>query len=330
MPELLMTFLDVGQGDSTIAVLPDGGAVLVDCPAGSAPTVVDYLESAEITSLELVVITHSDIDHAGGVVQVIKSFRGPTQRIAFLLDRVLKPDPLTEKKYNVMLRELSQLLRDGIMCSEPYAGQAIQFGDVAVSVLHPSRADRLQALAQRNPNDCSVVLRVEYAGHRVLLGADVERTGWHWMVERSEGLKADIFKFPHHGAWHDGEPNLRQILDLVDPSIVVISVGSTNGYGHPSGETLRLLRSLHTTVRFVCTQATTRCHGDPGAISHQVAGLLPNESLGRQSSRNSRSCPCAGNVSVRIANDGVTVSPTPAQHKRVIDLFDNPQCRESA
>ena len=37
MPELLTTFLDVGQGDSTVVVLPDGGAVLVDSAAGSAP-----------------------------------------------------------------------------------------------------------------------------------------------------------------------------------------------------------------------------------------------------------------------------------------------------
>ena len=83
MPELSAIFLDVGQGDSTIVSLPDGGGVLVDCPAGSAPIVVDHLESAQITSLELVVISHSDLDHAGGVVDTIRGFPGQTLKLAF-------------------------------------------------------------------------------------------------------------------------------------------------------------------------------------------------------------------------------------------------------
>ena len=330
MPEMLVTFLDVGQGDSTIAVLPDGGGLLVDCAAGSAPIVVDHLEHAQITSLEIAVITHSDLDHAGGVIDVIKGFQGPTKRTVVLPDRAVQSDPQANRKYGVMLRDLAQLLRSGIARWEPYARNMIQLGDVVVSVLHPSVADHFEALSLRNQNDCSVVLRLEYAGARVLLGADVQRRGWQWMVDRNTDLKADVFKFPHHGAWYDGQPPLTRVLDLVDPSVVVISVGSTNSYGHPSIETLGLLRSLQGRVRFMCTQATNKCHSEPEAAASQVREFLPPESRGGHSFRNRSSCPCAGNVTVRISSNGIAIGPTPEQHKRVIDLFEKPQCREQA
>ena len=327
MTELCVTFLDVGQGDATVVVLPDGDGVLIDCPRGSASTIVDYLESANVASLGLVVITHSDLDHAGGIIDVIRAFSGPTQTIAMLLDRPLQNDTQTDKKYRVMLQELAELLCEDIKPQEPYAGHEMRFGEVVIATLHPNYPDRLRALAQNNRNDLSIVLGLHYKGTRILLCGDVQRQGWQWMMDRDTSLKADVFKFPHHGAWYDGEPTLEQVLNLVDPSLVVISVGSTNGYGHPSLDTLNLLRGTLTNGRFVCTQATSRCHSELEATAIHVRDLLPDESRGGHSFKNTRSCPCAGNVTVRVSGDGVTVSPTREEHTPVIDLFARPQCR---
>ena len=330
MPELLAKFLDVGQGDSTVVVLPDGGGLLIDCPAGSAPAVVDQLESAQVTSLNLVVISHSDLDHAGGIVDTIRGFRGETVEVAFFPDRVRNPDPQADRKYRLLLQNLADLVRQGIKLWEPHAGQIIQFGDVTVSVLHPTNADRLDVLSQSNPNNSSITLRVDYAGTRILLPADLQKQGWQWMVDRDADMKADVFKFPHHGAWYDGEPPLSKILDLVDPSVVVISVGSTNPYGHPSIETLKLLRSLQIGVRFLCTQATNQCHGEPENIANQARELLPTDNQGGHSFRDQRSCPCAGTITIRLSTSELTTSPTQEQHNRVIDLFAHPQCRDGS
>ena len=228
-----------------------------------------------------------------------------------------------------MPREIAELLRGGkITRWEPYKGNLIQFGDVVVSVLHPSEADHLEALALRNQNECSVVLRIEYAGARILLAADVQMRGWGWMVDSNTDLKANVFKFPPHGAWYDCEPSLDQVLGLVDPSVVVISVGSTNGYRHPSIETFRLLRSLQHKVRFMCTQATTQCHSALETAATRIRELLPLESRGGHSFKNSETCPCAGSVTVSVSSTGVVrVSPTLSQHNRAINLFDKPQCR---
>ena len=327
MPELITTFLDVGQGDSTIALLPDNGAVLVDCPAGSAPIVLDYLERAQVTTLELVVVTHSDIDHAGGIIDVIRAFQGRTEAIAMLLDRVLTADPSADSKYRVMLQELAQLWRAGIVPCEPYAGNVFQYGNVAVHVLHPTKADHADALARNIRNDGSIVLRIEYQGARILLAADIQRQGWEWMQERDTDLKADVFKFPHHGAWYHGEPSPGQVLDMVDPATVVVSVGSTNGYQHPSTDTLNLLKARAAQTKFVCTQATSKCHSQPHEVAAKARELLPPASRDGLSLRKDQSCPCAGNVTMSFSENAVAMSPTAIEHSFVIDLFETPQCK---
>ena len=330
MSELVAKFLDVGQGDATLVVLPEGDGVLVDCAAGAVPYVMDQLEEARVANLELMVVTHSHVDHAGDFIDVIDNFTGQIRRLAVLHDRT-SSNVQSERRYKMWFRDLlQQMSRRGIAHWLPYAGNEMQIGDVAISVLHPSSIDHLKAVSRGNPNDSSVVLRIDYAGARILLGADVQQNGWQWMLDQDSDLKADVFKFPHHGAWYEGEPSLNEIMDRVDPSVVVISVGTTNRYGHPSPQTLRLLRSRQGSVRFMCTAATPRCHGKPEAIAPQVRELMPSESQGGHSCHHSRSCPCAGHVTIRISGNGVEVSPTLEQHRRVIDLFEMPQCRDES
>ena len=328
MSELVAKFLDVGQGDSTLVILPEGDGVLIDCPAREDRSVVDQLEEAQITNLKLMVVTHSDQDHAGGCIDVVKHFAGRIGKLALLPDRVSVERRRSGSKYRHLLQELAQLQRQGrFELWFPFEDECIKFSDVKIFILHPSKADLMEALSHNNPNDSSIVLRIDYAGARILLSADVQQMGWKWMVDRDTDLKADVFKFPHHGAWYEGEPSLSEIMDRVDPSVVVISVGTANNYEHPSPDTLRLLRSRQCSIRFMCTAATPRCHGKPEVMASQVRELLPLESQGGHSYHNPRSCPCAGHVTIRISSTGVEVSPTLEQHGRVIDLFETPQCR---
>lgn len=326
-PAITVTFLDVGQGDSTVVALPDHGGILIDCPGGSGVTVVDRLEYSAITTLNLVVISHSDIDHAGGVVDVVKSFSGTTLKIAALIDRTLKADAQENKKFRLLLRDLAQLMRDGTEYQPAYAGEAIEYGELSVSIVHPSPADHLDSLSRNQVNDCSVVVRLEYAGSRVLLPGDIESQGWRWMFDRDTDVRADVLKFPHHGAWDRGNPTLDDVIKAVDPTVVVVSVGSTNSYGHPAGEVLAALKGRQQRTRLLCTQATARCHRGLQEVSVTARELVSAESRGGHAFRRLDACPCAGHVTVRLSAAEVTVSPTANEHERVIDLFDDPQCR---
>ncbi|MBC8232596.1 MBL fold metallo-hydrolase [bacterium] len=333
---LNVAFLDVGQGDSTVIILPDGrSAILVDCPEGQAPVVFDFLESHRIQVIEYAFITHSHFDHAGGMVDLINRFRsegGEARYLAYLHDQPVSDDKDERKKYRHLLRGLAKIGRRGTRLLYPIASDGtVKIGEVLLQVLHPTQADCSDALAMSNRdearNDISVVLRIEYAGRRVLLGADVQGQGWSWIASRHTDLQADIFKFPHHGAWYDKGTLIPEILNRIRPGYVIISVGTRNNYNHPSENTFKELRKRSKILRFLCTQATFQCHSDFSCIREQIFSLLPSDSQFGFSQHDEKACPCAGTIFARISDSGIVVSPTTKEHALIIGRFNTPQCR---
>lgn len=308
-PEIKVAFLDVGQGDSTIVVLPDcSSALVVDCP--QAPIAIDYLEKAKINTLYCVFSTHTDLDHIGGVVNLLENFGGQVNRIAYNHDT---PKVACGTRRTI-LRQLAQLIRrHGWDSCSPHAGQSWTFQGVAVDVLHPSDLDAKEAELSEDTNNASVMLRITFADRRVLLTADIKARGWQWIIGRNTDLRADVLKFPHHGAWYDvsdQQCSLSGVLQQVNPSLVVISVGTHNAHGHPKPQTLALLRSS-SQLRFMCTEATAKCHS-------------PLKDMHKK-----QACPCAGTVEIIIGNDLMTVAPDYAEHAKAINCFDTPQCKKT-
>jgi hypothetical protein len=231
-------------------------------------------------------------------------------------------------KYIDLLRGLARIDRTGIQPFYPYAsGKIVAIDGISLQILHPTRADCSDALAMANRNDISVVLRIEYAGRRILLGADVQGQGWSWIANRYTDLQADIFKFPHHGAWYDRGMLIPELLDRIRPSYVIISVGTGNNYNHPSEKIFAKLRTHHATLRFLCTQATSQCHSNFNCIRKRIFSILSPNSQISFSRHDEKSCPCAGTIFAQIGNSGIVITPTIEEHKLIITNFDTPQCR---
>lgn len=256
-----VAFLDVGQGDAAVLVLPDSSSVVIDCPSGKAQVVIDYLGTEGITNLSHVFLTHTDEDHFGGVVNLLENFQqiGELGIVAYNLDT----PKVGGGKRKAVLQKLVQLARrDGLKVVKPTTGMQWVVKDIVVDILHPDPLDLDQAQLRGNPNDASVVLRLTLDKYRVLLTGDIQAQGWHWITERSTDLQADIFKFPHHGAWYEpngGQPSLEEILRQINPSVTILSVGSNNRYGHPHSNTIELLCSSDS-IEFAHTQPTGRCY----------------------------------------------------------------------
>jgi competence protein ComEC len=102
-------------------------------------------------------------------------------------------------------------------------------------VLAPARRYRG---TRSDPNNASLVVRVEVGGVRILLTGDVEPEAQDDMVERGTDLRADVLKVPHHGSAHQSPA----FLDAVGARVVLTSVGADNTYGHPSPLTLAHLQ----------------------------------------------------------------------------------------
>lgn len=225
---LTIHVLSVGQGDAIAIRSPHGRWMLVDggprSPAGGDAgrrVVVPFLRRQGARTLDVVVVSHADADHLGGI---------PATLAALPVGAVLEPgQPVGTALY---LEFLATVDRVGAAWRPARAGDRIELDGVQVEVLHPTA--RWRQLEVRT-NENSVVLRVSYGAFDALLTGDIGFPAESVLVDRVG--QAEVLKVGHHGSAGSSGGHW---LDAVGPRVAVISVGP-NGFGHPSGAALARL-----------------------------------------------------------------------------------------
>jgi competence protein ComEC len=205
--------LDVGQGDAILLLGAGGAAVLVD--GGPDPVVLEEaLGRYRVERLELVVVTHGDQDHAGGLVHL--PGRYPIGRIWF------QGPPHRTRAWEELATAAGSA---GIPLQIPSAGQVEVIDGLRLEVLGPRRRYDLI-------NNQAIVLWVDAGATSLLLTADIEA-----IAQQELGtLRPEVLKVPHHGA---ATSDLAW-LEATDPLLSIVSVGE-NDYGHPTDEVLSAL-----------------------------------------------------------------------------------------
>ena len=221
--EMSVHFLDVGQGDCSLIILPGGLTVLVDASTKDAKDeILQYLHAYDVTEIDYFVLTHPHADHIGSAEAVIKEFT---------IKAVIKPDAKADTA--VFEKTLTAIDDEGAKLIIPEPKQVIKLGQAVLTFLSPIKeSDEL--------NDMSVVFRLDYGGTSFLFTGDAEASAEKLMLERfaSSEFKADVLKIGHHGA---STSSSADFLDAVSPTYAVISCGKDNSYGHPHDETLKAL-----------------------------------------------------------------------------------------
>ena len=199
----------------------------------------------------------------------------------------------------------------------------------ALEFLHPQHKDLQELFQTGSLNNLSYVIRIT-DGASALITGDIEPSGWKLLEENHpHSLKADVFKFPHHGAWKDG--NIIQLLDSVDPRVIVISVGTSNAYRHPMPEVLAAIKARGN-IRLLCTQATAQCGQQ---LKKRRAAILKvinaQDPMRAKISQRTHGCPCAGTIVIELSAELDNISPSVHQHmNQVITPFlSSPQCRKT-
>jgi competence protein ComEC len=240
--ELVVSFLDVGQGDATL-LQKDGVAVLVDTGPPDGP-ILERLDEAGVGRLDLLVLTHAQSDHEGAALAVI----GEHRPRAILNGGAGWPSPVQ--------RRLAAAAR-GARVLPARAGQRLALGDLRFHLLWPPPLPR-GFVPEGDPNDRAIVAHVSAGTFDLLLPADAESD----VTAALDLPDVEALKVAHHGSADEGLPLL---LDRLEPDVAAIEVGRGNPYGHPAPSTLTALREVPTVVR-TDVHGTVRLRVSGGAM----------------------------------------------------------------
>src|SRR5437016_5031069 len=226
---LTVSFLDVGQGDAAVLRTPNSRWVVIDggprIPGSDAGrrVVVPFLRRHGAQRLAVVVATHGDADHLGGLPAVVE---------ALTPELVLEPgEPLGRPLY---LEFLAAVEGSGARWHPARAGDRIEVDGVVLEVLSP---DSVWMTLPLDVNEHGVVLRVTFGATRLLFQADAGLPVEGHLAGRVG--RVELLKVGHHGS---STATSDAWLGELRPREAVISVGAHNHYGHPAPEVLDRLR----------------------------------------------------------------------------------------
>lgn len=206
---------DVGQGDAVL-LRSDGGTMLVD--TGLEPELVSRcVETLGITRINVLVLTHYDADHVGGLSGIV-------ERVDVAL---------VQEVHDEAGERVTSILADaGVSAEVVTAGVHNVVGGIDYSVLWP-------ASHAATGNAGSIVLDVELDGIRIMLLGDLGEPEQHQLLSRLHaGTTEDIVKVAHHGS----RDQAAELYAQLHATLAIVSVGADNTYGHPAQQTLDVLK----------------------------------------------------------------------------------------
>lgn len=230
-PGLNVYFLNVGQGDAIYIELPGGKNALIDGGPSAAATgeLAKFLKDKGVTHIDNVVLTHPHSDHYNGLKYVFSSVK-----VDNFYDTRLDNTGATAD--NALRAQVADL---GINTYYPAAGTKLNWSaPVEVKVLNACSSP-LSSKQSDTINNCSIVMKLTYAGSSVLFTGDLQDDAEAKLVAKwGAEMKADVLKVGHHGSKYSSTD---VFLKAVKPAKAYIEVGKNN-YGHPTQDAMDRLQ----------------------------------------------------------------------------------------
>ncbi|MEG3265077.1 DNA internalization-related competence protein ComEC/Rec2 [Streptococcus suis] len=248
-----VTVVDIGQGDSIFLRDMRGRTVLIDVggrvdfaakeawqerssQANAERTLIPYLHSRGVDRIDSLVLTHTDTDHVGDVLEVAKQVK--IGRI------VVSPGSLTVPDFVAILKEINAPVH------VVKVGDRLPIFDSYLEVLYPDGTGD-------GGNNDSIVLYGRLLETNFLFTGDLEQ-GELDLIETYSNLPVDVLKAGHHGSKGSSYP---EFLDHIEAKIALVSAGENNRYKHPHQETLDRFDSRNIQVYRTDQQGAIRFRG---------------------------------------------------------------------
>ncbi|MEI4320550.1 DNA internalization-related competence protein ComEC/Rec2 [Streptococcus suis] len=248
-----VTVVDIGQGDSIFMRDMRGRTVLIDVggrvdfaakeawqersrQANAERTLIPYLHSRGVDRIDSLVLTHTDTDHVGDVLEVAKQVH---------IGRIyVSPGSLTVPDFVATLKEIN------VPVHVVKVGDRLPIFDSYLEVLYPDGTGD-------GGNNDSIVLYGRLLETNFLFTGDLEQ-GELDLIETYPNLPVDVLKAGHHGSKGSSYP---EFLDHIEAKIALISAGENNRYKHPHQETLDRFDSRDIQVYRTDQQGAIRFRG---------------------------------------------------------------------
>lgn len=280
---LTVTWLDVGQGDA--AVIQCGGqSMLID---GGKPEKSSYiyawLQQHGLSYLDVIVATHVDADHIGGLSGALNYASVGTAYC-----------PETTGTTETFQSFVKYLAQRGKQITVPTAGETFALGGAQVQILGPlHRAE--------DSNDNSIVLKVSFGASSFLFTGDAERAEEQDLLNAGVNIQSTVLKVGHHGS---DTSTSYPFLRAVAPQYAVISVGSGNSYGHPTEAVLSRLRDAGVTTFRTDMQGEITAVSDGQTINFSTAKNAAAETLANAGAGQNAGQTGGGNSATQTAGSG--------------------------
>jgi competence protein ComEC len=224
--EIAVTAFDVGQGMALLIetgghrLLYDAGPQYSPESNGGNRVIVPFLKARGIAAIDGMIITHSDVDHAGGALAVLDAVK-----VGWVASS---------------LWDFHPIVHAAARHTRCVAGQRWSWDGVQFEMLQPTLASYDDKALKPNARGCTLHIRA--GRHSMLLAADIEAAQEAALVLGAAGkLRADVLLAPHHGSGTSSTP---AFLQAVRPALGVFQVGYRNRYRHPKTEIYERYREM--------------------------------------------------------------------------------------
>lgn len=221
--KLEVHYLDVGQGDATLIILPNQEVMLIDAGERSKGVFVrEYIEDLGIRKIDYLVGTHPHTDHIGGLEEVINNFD---------IGSIYMPRASsTSKTFESLLNTINE--KNLKVKSAKSGVNIIDEDGLKIDIVAPN-SEKYAKL-----NNYSAVIKITYKNNKFLFMGDAEEVS---EKEIKEDISADVIKIGHHGS---NTSSSEEFIARVKPKYAIISVGDGNKYNHPSKDVLKKLENI--------------------------------------------------------------------------------------
>jgi len=226
--EVKIHFIDVGQGDAVLIEGTGGQNVLYDGGRRNDDALA-YLQEIGITTLDLVISSHPDADHIGGLDKVIDFYKP-----RFYMDNAVVATTVVYEDVLTAVQEANTTLLDATR-------RTIAIGEAKIEIIPPPNDPDF------NRNNNSIGLILDFGNFEAALTGDAEEEEFEWWFANTPEYfrEVEIYKSAHHGSTNG---DTAESVAMFSPEVVVIGVGESNNFGHPTQQALDLYKSVNAQV----------------------------------------------------------------------------------